>query len=119
MGICIARLLDKPSIDDEVYHFLRKVGLDTVNGLSLETIQTLMRPGLIWTTNSLRDNLRLPKTQLVRRLHNLEQLGVLQRDSVPNGTYNGRDAHVWRPEDAFASLWERADLLPKKRRFVV
>lgn len=119
LGMASSYLLQKKTVDEDVYHLIRKVGLDTVNGLSLETVQTLMRPGMVWTTDLLRDSLRLPKTHLVRRLHNLEQLGILQRHSERNGSSSGRNSHVWQPTDHFTDLWTRAGLLPGKRRAVV
>lgn len=119
LGTSLALLLQKKTVDEDCYQLMKKVGLDTVNGLGLETVQAVMRPGVLWTTDSLRDELRLPKTSLSRRLYGLEQIGILRRHGVTNGKGGGRNSHVWKPHDDFQNLWKRAGLLPSKRRSVV
>lgn len=119
LGIAIALLLQKKTVDDDVFHLIRKVGMDTVEGLLLETLKTLMRGECIWTTDNLRDRLRRKKTSLVRNLYDLEEVGVIERYAVANLKGSGRDSHAWRPTPDFKGLWLAAGLNPSRRRSVV
>jgi hypothetical protein len=120
LGVGLALLLQKNSIDEDAYWLLRKTGLDTVQGLALEVTQSVLhRDGKVVTTDRLTDILRLPKTSVVRHLNDLQEIGVLENYKVSNSLGTGRDSYAWRGAPEFRSLWLEAGLNPTRRITVV
>ena len=60
--------------------------------------------------------LQLPKTTVVRKLRDLQELNVVYRGKAPNGKAVGRDTNVWFLSSGFSRLWRDAGLSKMKKK---
>lgn len=117
IGLALTILLKKPQMDEEVYRLVKKTAMDTIRGYTVEICEKLSQhEGL--STDRLTLMLQLPKTTVVRKLRDLQELGVVYRGKAPNGKTAGRDSNVWFLNSGFLRLWANAGLLRSKKKKV-
>lgn len=102
-----------PKIDAEIYKIVQKVALDTSVGYHVDIVRALLRPPRLPLGNAdLVRICRIPSTTLMRRLNDLEHLGVVGRfipTSAPvPGSVRVPLAAKWTLARGFTELWDRA-----------
>ena len=106
MGICLAIVLGKKTIDREVIRILRKVVLDTAEGFTLEITRLLARHPKGLSTRQVSVELGIPETSVRRILNDLQEFRVVEKYTRPNNSgIRGRHVHQWVLVKSVRSLW--------------
>lgn len=116
VALSLTLLLKKPQIDEEVYRLVKKAALDTIRGYTVEICNKLSQYPEGIATDRLTLMLQLPKTTVVRKLRDLQELNVVYRGKAPNGKAVGRDTNVWFLSSGFSRLWRDAGLSKMKKK---
>jgi hypothetical protein len=109
LAICIALVLGKEAIDDEVIALLRKVVIDTATSYHLEIVQLLYRIEQGTSKKAVAYELKLSEETIRLALTDMQKFNVVTRRAEPNKSgIRGRDLHLWCLSDSFRQLMELA-----------
>jgi predicted transcriptional regulator len=110
LGVCLAIVLDKPTIDDEIVKLIRNRFRDTARGFRLEIVQALMKrrkSGM--SVFQLHRHMNLPETTIRNIIREMQELDMVTRIERPNNSgIRGRNRHMWQLKDFLVELYEGA-----------
>ena len=111
LAVCLAIVLDKSSVDDEIIRIIRKVVIDTGTGYQAECIRLIYKAKKGLTSNQLHHSVSLPETTVRRLLANMQKLGIVVRQQRPNNSgIRGRDTHLFQLSPLLQTLCRRVGL---------
>jgi hypothetical protein len=102
---CLAIVLGKKKIDDEVYRVVRKIALDTAEGFQHDITQALAsRPdGMSYV--QIANAIKLGESTVKRAMQDMADLGIVVKYSRPNRSgVRGRHMHLWELSPAVRKL---------------
>jgi hypothetical protein len=96
LAVCLALVLDKPTIDGEVMTVVAKILLDTSHGYEYEIIEHMYNHPLGQSAMQLEGVLGLSASTIRRICDDLQELGITERrDETNRSGVGGRNAHLW------------------------
>lgn len=109
LSLCLAVILNRDSVDDEVSRIIDKIVNDTATGFQAE-VMLLLRThpeGLSVQTISLE--LHIGETTARKLLDDMHELRIIRRVSVPNHSgVRGRNSHLWTLTEDVSKTWDTA-----------
>lgn len=106
MGICLAIVHQKRTIDHEVIRILRKVVLDSAEGFVLEITRLLAHNPRGLSTRQIALELQIPETTVRRIISDLKEFRVVEISTVPNNSgIRGRHLHMNKLVREVRDLW--------------
>lgn len=108
LGRCIAFVLDKPSVDKDVYKLMEQVAFDTAIGWNLDIIRTLI--GFYPKYKTMEELIvaaQIPQTSLFRKLGDLMELSAVEVKELDTGE-RGRKPLAYRVSTSIHKLWTEA-----------
>lgn len=123
LAICLALVMDKPSIDEEILRIVKKIATDTVNNYEMEIVDLLAKKAGIGkkktatssntpiglTKRQVASTLKLSETKIGNLLNDMQTVGIVERDSRSNKSgIGGRNTHFWRLTDTLIDLYTTA-----------
>jgi hypothetical protein len=88
LAICLALVLNKTKVDEEVFDILRKVTWDTSKGFQLDCLQAIY--GGANLKGDILKSLKLSDSKVDYLLEDMSQLGMIEKNSLQNRTGIGR-----------------------------
>lgn len=77
LAMCLAVVMEKKEIDDEVYTLMERVALDTANGFHLEVVDAMVKAGKVVTREDLIRLVNVPYSSLSRYMEDLTLINVV------------------------------------------
>lgn len=109
LAIMLCYVKDKTAIDLDVYKIVKRVALDTAKGFNYEIIQLLAGEKYGLTNLQISSSIQLSVSSVKRKLTDLQELGVVYRKNVSNGSgMSGRKSHQWHLSDEVKEIWSEA-----------
>jgi hypothetical protein len=126
VGICVAHVLGKSKVDDEVWQYVERVAFDTAIGFHLDIVQAVMKHDGVATGATIADECGLPITSLTQKFEDLRLLGVFEKKRKAmdvNGRGRPPSAHViskrvqdlWKQAHVVADHTKRAAKVRRRR----
>lgn len=107
LAFCLAIILGKPSIDDEVLRIVKKVVHNSAVGFHQEIAKVIADSPLGISVMSIGITLNLPETSIRRILTDLQEFKIVQRKQRHNNSgQRGRDVHMWELTPPVRELWD-------------
>lgn len=109
LGVCVAGVLQKPSVDDRVYEILRKVAIDSSKGRSLEVVKFLYQQGPKgYTSGGLCRITENTATRNIELLRFLKKLNILELFQPTKRSTGGISEHKkWRLTERTVDIMEQ------------
>jgi hypothetical protein len=107
LGMGVAFVLSKPTVDAEVYEIVERVAFDTAYGFNLDIVDAMMKAGGSATRADVADRIGVGSSSLSRRFDDLLALGILVPGKKIIGPM-GRPAVIYEVAEAVQRLWMRA-----------
>ena len=109
LAVCLAIVMDKRSVDREVYRILQKIALDTGQGFTLEIAQLLASSPKGLSTKQIALSLSIPETTTQRILKDMLEVKTVTKVSRPNRSgIRGRNVHLFTLSKELAGYWRTA-----------
>jgi hypothetical protein len=107
LSFCLAIVLGKHVIDEEVFRIVSKVVHNSAVGFQQEVTKVIADSPDGIPVIRLIHELQLPETSTRRLLTDLQEFNIVQRKAKSNGTgQRGRDIHIWTLTPQMRSLWD-------------
>lgn len=115
LGQSIAFVLNKKTVDKEVYRLLEKVTFDTVVGWSLEVVQHIQQneDGEGVSINEIASGLQVSYSFIQKKINDLQELGIVYNTQKSNDG-PGRPQLLWHLTKDFSRLWDAANITTTK-----
>jgi hypothetical protein len=114
LAMMLTYVFDIMDIDERIYKIIERVAMDTVIGFHLDIMkQIMMRGNQGLTVAEIAKHAKIPTTTTMRRLQDLEQLGVLTKTITPRLSHipiQGPVPAVWKVRDEVVNLWTAAKM---------
>jgi hypothetical protein len=106
LGLSIAHVLDKKSVDAEVYGIIERVAMDTAHGFNIDIIEAMMKLGGTAERGAIVEAMKVNSATIYRKFDDLTLFGIL--------TPRKKSSKVGRPvveyiiNQRIQDLWMRA-----------
>jgi len=111
LAVCIAIVLGKETIDDEVLRIVRDRVLDTSVGFQLDVAKALIDKEEGLSVRQICVAVNLPETNVRRLLNDLQEFNIVERYQKSNKSgQRGRDMHLWVLTEGLSEIYKAAFL---------
>ncbi len=111
-----SHMREKKEVDEEAYELLKRLAMDSCIGFNIEIVEAVMALGGKARRTEIGTYTGIPTSTLIRRVTDLQLLGVLKRarkpkeDVLPSLVRAGRKAYVWIVDKEIRRFWKAAGL---------
>lgn len=111
LAVCLAIVLGKSTVDDEVMQIVAKVMHDTAHGFGFEILQYLYDHREGKSSLSLSTNLDISESTIRRNTKDMLELKIITRNEETNHSgVGGRKTHLWILTDGIRDLMKLSNL---------
>jgi hypothetical protein len=117
-AVCVAIVLERADIDEEVLRIVKKITFDTLDSVELDIVNILHRNPDGLSLRQISTEFGLTERAILNRLQQLKYFGAVRNASRTNNSgQRGRDVHIWKLADSISTIYATAlDALPGKAK---